>query len=430
MFEKLKENIQQEKKIITDIISINSSLQTDLSNKSFYTQSIDALATQLNILNDSTPELLNEWKTKEEKTEDKKTKKEQPKNNNLVRIEKSKIGRGESDTKEQTSKNYITINKEDKKEFMKKLKLSEGALSNIVKEKQTTKQVSGNSKPSQYVILSNKLFRKTSDKLSKEFESLGKDLKKANMKFMLSSYISMMIMSTILAFIFGTIIFAIAMIINTSNLIYIIAPFALSGITLFFFYIYPSSEAKSSQKKISGELPFATIHMAAIAGSNIEPVKIFKIIASSSEYPNVGAELKKVVSQVEIYGYDLVMALKNVAARTSNKDLAEVFGGIATNISTGGALKNYLEKKSETFLNDYKLERKKYADLAATFMDVYISILIAAPLILMMMGIVMNVAGLGLGGLSITALLMISVAIIIVVNIIFIFVLNAKQPTV
>ena len=81
-------------------------------------------------------------------------------------------------------------------------------------------------------------------------------------------------------------------------------------------------------------------------------------------------------------------------------------------------------------MTDYRLERQKYAALAGTFMDVYISILIAAPLVLMMMFIVMNVAGLGMGGLSISALMGISIAGIIVVNIIFLIVLNMKQPKV
>jgi len=170
--------------------------------------------------------------------------------------------------------------------------------------------------------------------------------------------------------------------------------------------------------------------MAAIAGSNIEPTKIFKIIASSSEYVNVGREIKKVISQIDIYGYDLVTALKNVASRTSNKRLAELFSGLATNISTGGALKNYLGKKSENFLVDYRLERQKYSELAGTFMDVYISILIAAPLVLMMMFIVMNVAGLGMGGLTIEMLLILSVVGVVALNIVFLVVLNMKQPKV
>ena len=91
-------------------------------------------------------------------------------------------------------------------------------------------------------------------------------------------------------------------------------------------------------------------------------------------------------------------------------------------------MKSYLENKSENFLLDYKLERKKYIDLASTFMDIYISILIAAPMILMLMFIVMNVAGLGFEGFSIDFLLMISILVIIVVNILFLVAINLKQP--
>ena len=240
----------------------------------------------------------------------------------------------------------------------------------------------------------------------------------------------MALMSMVLAFVLGVLVFGFLLIICLSNWMYFVLPFGFAGLALSAFYLYPASEASSVQKKISGELPFATIHMAAIAGSNIEPTKIFKIIATSTEYPNIGKEIRKVLTQVEVYGYDLITSLKNVASRTSNKKLAELFSGLATNIATGGALKTYLEKKSENFLLDYKLERQKYSDLAGTFMDVYISILIAAPLVLMMMFIVMNVAGLGVGGLSITTLLSLSIIGIVIVNIIFMVVLNMKQPKV
>jgi flagellar protein FlaJ len=225
-------------------------------------------------------------------------------------------------------------------------------------------------------------------------------------------------------------IFGVLLILNLSNFIYAWIPFVLSGFTFTAFYLYPASEASSVQKKISQELPFATIHMAAISGSNIEPVKILKIISMSKEYKNIGFEIKKIIAQVDIYGYDLVTSLKNVAQKISNKRLSELFSGIATNIGTGGELKSYLEKKADNFLLDYKLERQKYSDLAGTFMDIYISILIAAPLVLMMMFIVMNVAGLGLGGLSLTTLLFFSILVIILVNILFLIVLNFKQPKV
>ena len=427
MFEELKKNLLLEKKIVADISSVQFGLQSDSGNRNLYLSSIDALKRQLILLNDTIPELLKMPNSEDEKKklESEKKKVEPEKKKEIGGVESVSYSQGVNSK----GKTFVTINKKDKKEFMEKLKFSEGALTKI---KEIKKKSSGEVlvKPSAYVIISNKFFRKTSDKLSPQFVSLGKDLKKSNSRYMLTSYLSMAIMSVMLSFIFGMIVFGIFMVIDLSNWKYVAAPFGLSGLVLAMFYMYPSGEANSVQKLISQELPFVAIHMSAIAGSNIEPVKIFKIIAGSEEYVNVAKEIRKVIAQIEIYGYDLVMASKNVAGRPSNQDLAELFSGLATNIATGGSLKNYLEGKADSFLVDYRLERQKYSELAGTFMDVYISILIAAPLILMMMFIVMNVAGLGMGGMGITTLLMLSILGIAVANVVFLIVLNAKQPKV
>ncbi len=417
MFEALKKNLEQEKKIIADMHSIQITMQNDASNLEFYVTSLSALAEQLLLLNNTVPELLKEWSP--------------IKNlggaNKVVEPKKTvAISYISPTTKE---KKYITINKEDKNKFLEKLKLSEGVFKNMKKAEEESSSTIIR-KPSVYARISNKFFRKYSEKLVPQFDSLSKDLRKANSRFLLSTYLSMAIMSTLISFFVGLVFFGILILINPDYWRFFMLPVGFTGLTMAGFYLYPSSEASSVQKKITQELPFATIHMAAIAGSNIEPTKIFKIIIMSPEYPNIGKEMRKVIIQVDVYGYDLVTSLKNVAARTSNKKLSELFSGIAINISTGGALKNYLEKKSENFLVDYRLERQKYKDLAGTFMDVYISILIAAPLILMMMFIVMNVAGLAMNGLSINSLLILSVIAVIVVNIVFIIVLNIKQPKV
>lgn len=417
MFERLKENLIQEKKIISEMRKLHEDFSSTPTDKKAYISGLTSLSEQLIILNNSIPKLLDEWDSI------KKVKKELPKNSKKdshVRV---------SYLSKDKSKNYITINKKDRENFLKKLKLSEESLDKI-KSTQKKEEKSLEIKPSKFISLSNRLFGKFSEKLVPYASDISKDLKKANLRYLISTYISMAILGVLLSFLFGLLIFIFLLILDFSNLFYFWVPFALAIFTGFMFYVYPASEASSVQKKISQELPFATIHMAAIAGSNIEPVKIFRIIAISKEYPNVGYEIKKVLAQVDIYGYDLVASLKNVSERISNKKLADLFSGLATNISTGGELKNYLEKKADNFLLDYKLEREKFSDLAGTFMDVYISILIAAPLILMMMFIVMNVAGLGLAGVTISFLLIISVGGVVLLNIVFLVVLNFKQPSV
>tara|TARA_Y100000310_G_scaffold225547_1_gene227554 strand:+ start:368 stop:1687 length:1320 start_codon:yes stop_codon:yes gene_type:complete len=439
MLEDLKKNIEQEKKTISELNSVEAYLQSVPKDKDFYIKSRDSLLHQLKILNNAVPELLKEsspFRVKLHAEESGTGRKILGKIRKAEKAEKTgKIG-GRSNVVKMSyvspsakEKRFITIGKEHKKEFLQKLKLSESGLTGIKKTKAKSRSAVVR-KPSVIAKMANRFFRKKAEKLTPKFSSLTEDLKKANIHFLTSTYLSIALFISVLAFIFGLLIYTVLLVFSLGNWIYFWIPFAAIALSLIGFYFYPSSEAGSVQKKISQELPFATIHMAAIAGSDIEPTKIFKIIAMSKEYLNVGKEIRKVINQTEIYGYDLVTSLKNVSKRTSNKKLSELFSGLATNISSGGELKSYLEKKAENYLLDYKLERRRYSDLAGTFMDIYISILIAAPLVLMMMFIVMNVAGLGLAGLTITSLLAISIGVVILINIIFLIILNFKQPKV
>ncbi len=283
---------------------------------------------------------------------------------------------------------------------------------------------------SEYVRFANKLFLKTSEKFVPVFSSLEQDLKRSNLGIILVSYISTMLFSVLLSFVASLMIFTLLLVANPAYWIHFWYIIIVPILTFVFFYIYPSSEVTANEKEITYELPFATIHMAAIAMSDVEPTKIFKIISSTNDYSHVGREMKKIVAQVEIYGYDLVTSLKNVASRISNDKMAELLGGLAINISTGGELKAYLEKKAESYLNDYRLTRKKYIDIAGTFMDIYIAILIATPLILVLMFVLMNVSGIGFEGVPLSSLMFIAIGVVIVLNIIFLFILNIKQPKV
>jgi flagellar protein FlaJ len=138
--------------------------------------------------------------------------------------------------------------------------------------------------------------------------------------------------------------------------------------------------------------------------------------------------LKKVLNQVNVYGFDLVNALKNSARTTSSQKMAELFNGLATTISGGGNLVDFLDKRTETLLFDYKLEREKSTKNAETFMDIYISIVIAAPMIMMLLLILMGVSNINIG-ITTDVLTILMIAGVFLINLVFIVVLHLKQPT-
>ena len=181
-------------------------------------------------------------------------------------------------------------------------------------------------------IGANKIFGSISESMVPKMNKMEMDLQRSNIGILLQTYLSISMLFTFLAFIFSILIFSVLFFLGIVSISYIWVPFVFTIIVFTLFYAYPSSEASTIQKKISNELPFATIHMAAIAGSDMEPTKIFQIIAMSKEYSAIGKELKKVLTQVNIYGYDLLTSLTNVAKTISNKKLSELLLGLATKI--------------------------------------------------------------------------------------------------
>ncbi len=299
-------------------------------------------------------------------------------------------------------------------------------------------------KPSKYIEISNKLFSKMSHSLIHEklFRHMRRDLIRANMKFVPASYLSVILLSTLFAFFVGIGVFVFFLVFNVGPMLPIITLvegdffnrflkvfwliFIIPLGTFAFMFFYPAMERKAIGNSIDQELPFATIHMSSISGSMIEPSKIFDIIIVTKEYPHLEKEFIKLINKVNIYGMDLVSALRSSAFNTSSKKLAELFTGLATTITSGGDLPEFFEKRSQSLLFEYRLEREKYSRTAETFMDIYISVVIAAPMILMLLLMMMKVSGLGVS-LSTQMITIVMIMGVTLINIIFLTFLNLRK---
>ncbi|MDO8468104.1 MAG: type II secretion system F family protein [Nanoarchaeota archaeon] len=300
-------------------------------------------------------------------------------------------------------------------------------------------------KPSKYVTFSNQFFGKISKDFAKEdfFRGFDRDLIRANMQFTTDTYISMILLTTTISFIFSAFLFAYLMFFETSmtwpiiqlylgeylarftQTFWVMIFFPLA--TLTFMYFYPSLEKRNAESKIDQELPFATINMAAISGSLIDPTKIFSIIISTKEYPALEKEFRKILNEINFYGYNLASALRRVAFNTSSRKLSDLLNGLSTTITSGGDMPGFFDKRAQSLLFEYQIEKEKYNRSAETFMDIYISVVIAAPMILMLLLMIISVSGLGfsLSSGTISLLMILSVSVL---NFLFLLFLNLKQP--
>ncbi len=330
--------------------------------------------------------------------------------------------------------NMITLSSADKELFMTATRIEKEALKlarKKIEERSLLKKSAKNegyTEAGAFTKMASKLFSDFSFKATKgdAFKSIGSDLRKANMPYLVPTYFSIALLSAFIS-IFMAILLAVVFWPMISYYAILIVVF-LPPITFVAVLFYPISEGSSTRAKIDDELPFAIMHMAAIAGSGVEPTKIFGILAVSNEYPTVKLEMRKLVNQINFYGMNLTNALKSTAKNTPSDRLAELFNGMATTLSSGGDLRSYLGKIADDSLLDYKLRRKKFTTLAETYADIYTGLLIAAPLMFMLILVLMNVMGGGLGGLSSTTLAIIGIGGLIALNIGFLVFLQISQP--
>lgn len=340
----------------------------------------------------------------------------------------------------------ITIKQKDRDKYLQELSISDSFIKRLKKKSKEFVEIEQEFKSaSTFGRIANKLFLNKSTELVKKgtFKEMALDLRKSNMRILATTYISMMILSTILAF-FGGILIAVfffmfslgldapfiyaAKSMGLTRILQVIwIPFASSGILFCLFYFYPYTEQKSIASRIDGELPFVVIHMSSISGSGVEPSQIFRIVGRSKDYKYTKIEMRKLLNQINIYGYDLVTGLRNVANITPSARFAEVLNGLSTTISSGGDLKTFFEKRAETLLLSYRLERERFAKVAETFMDIYISVVIATPMILLLLLVMISVSGFQVG-FTLGQMTLGIIVIVALVNVVFLWILSMRQP--
>ena len=280
----------------------------------------------------------------------------------------------------------------------------------------------------QYSKIANMFLEKLTYKIIKKykFQSLGKALELADIKLLFRTYVAMMFFSTLLALPF----FFLMTFLFTSNLVLSISSAFLGAlITYALIYAYPYSLINQRKRIIKTDLVFATVHMAAIAGSGAPPIKIFTLLLESKDYKGLDSELKKILNYINLFGYNLSTALRSVASSTPSYELKELLNGMVSTIETGGDLKKYLKDKADDSLITYRLDQQKYVATLSTYSDVYTGILVTAPLLFLVTLAILDKISPSLGGISIGVIAALGTYVLLpVINIAFIIFLNITQP--
>lgn len=433
-FQRLKDTITKVRKTYTELNSLEKYMRgAEPGEKKMIASQIFLIKQTLIQLNEQIPSLLDKINLVRPLIPEKKVEEVKPKVQELYMARPSDTNTASS----QMAGKVYTL-KDLRPTGLEKLTLRR------MKKKEEKKEEVKEKKPSVYVKIANQYFAETSEKMinEKTFKELETDLRQANLQFTPRSYISVIFLTSLIMLVIGIllgvfffffkispnlpILFKATGTITKRLLTAVGIAVASPIITFLIMYSYPGVEKSSTASRIEEELPFATIHMSAISGSMIDPSQIFNIIISTNEYPFIEKEFKKLINEINLYGYDLVSALRNGAYNNPSRKLSELFNGLATTINSGGDLPQFFDKRSQTLLFENKLEQEKKTKAAETFMDIYISLVVAAPMILMILLMMMKISGLGVA-MSTQMITIVMVVAVTMINIVFLTFLQLKK---
>jgi len=237
------------------------------------------------------------------------------------------------------------------------------------------------------------------------FKDLDVNLRRSGMKTSFRAYVSLAILTSLLAPISLLILIPVVLIFLlhlplVPCLLFGVGTGLLAGaLTLIGFYIYPIYRADNLKRRLENGLPFTTGYMAILAGADVSPDHIFRSLAQIGAPLAVSDEARNIVRDVELFGFDILSALESASSRTPSFRVKGLLEGFIATVHSGGSLVKYLTDKSRQFMKLRRIALNRLSDTLGVLAEFYVTVLVAGPLILVVMLSAMAMLGGGAAGL-------------------------------
>jgi flagellar protein FlaJ len=244
-----------------------------------------------------------------------------------------------------------------------------------------------------------KIFYPLAETITPYFLGLKVDLKRAGMKTSVQEYLGKGVLLMFLIFFIGLPLFSFIFAFLFRNFLFgFISSFTfiLSFLAIFFlvYLNYPKIKISGKSKKIDNQIAFATVHLSTIASSGVPLDKIFGIFSKYSTYGETTDEIRKINSDMTMFGLDVNTALERAVDRSPSKSLKELLWGILSTNLTGGNLGIFLREKATSFMSDYKRQIHDFSHQLSLYLEIYLTaVILGAVFFVILTSIVAGIAG-------------------------------------
>jgi flagellar protein FlaJ len=156
------------------------------------------------------------------------------------------------------------------------------------------------------------------------------------------------------------------------------------GVYLFQIY-YPVILARGRKSKIDLDLPYAVSYMQALS-TTMTPFEVIKrIYEEKSMFNEVSVEFGQVVRDVELFGDDLITALRNLQKTTPSPFFRNFINDLGVVYESGGDVTAYFSAKTTFFHEQARREMELLLQTIEIMAEVYVSAFVAGPIAFIIM---------------------------------------------
>jgi archaeal flagellar protein FlaJ len=174
-------------------------------------------------------------------------------------------------------------------------------------------------------------------------------------------------------------------------LITIFSLIIFGGLTFAVFLIYPGIEAGNRRRNIDATLPYAINYITSMSSAGITPAEVFRLLGDSPIYGESSMEARYIAREIDIFGRDLIDAMRLVSSSTPSKRLKEFLQGAMASIASGGNLTDYFRNKADQYALENRQNQKLFLDTLSLIAESYVTAMVAGTLFLIILQSIMSV---------------------------------------
>ena len=156
---------------------------------------------------------------------------------------------------------------------------------------------------------------------------------------------------------------------------------------------YPVYRKNQERLRIENSLVYTLTHMAILSASGMEIDKIFEQIVEVDENPSIRSLANKFIMDLNLFGYDVSAALEDISRRSASEEIKKILNSINNNIQTSGDLNDLLKFEVDNQLQIKKNNLKKLMDTLAYMGEIYVALLVMAPILFIVMITILSIFG-------------------------------------